>query len=174
MPIDRQIEQVFANRGTALEGGSTAVPMAAVADVPPPAVAAITQQVIETTPCALVARCYYPLAGTSGAAAKGGPTLLPALLRTIHLGYLTMTLERKAVEIGQLLGATKSEMGKMDKVLETLAKQANTFTNTIESARVRTRAVDRKLRSIEAADPIESARLLGTDDPGIEEEAEGG
>jgi acetyl esterase len=80
MPIDRQIEQVFANRGTALEGGSTAVPMAAVADVPPPAVAAITQQVIETTPCALVARCYYPLAGTSGAAAKGGPTLLPALL----------------------------------------------------------------------------------------------
>ena len=103
-----------------------------------------------------------------------GPTLLPALLRTIHLGYLTMTLERKAVEIGQLLGATKSEMGKMDKVLETLAKQANTFTNTIESARVRTRAVDRKLRSIEAADPIESARLLGTDDPGIEDESEGG
>ncbi len=90
-----------------------------------------------------------------------GPTLLPALLRTIHLGYLTMTLEQKAVHIGHLLGATKSEMQKMDKVLESLGKQANTFSNTIASARVRTRAVDRTLRSVEATDPVEGQRLLG-------------
>ena len=88
--------------------------------------------------------------------------MFPALLRTIHLGYLTMTLEQKAVHIGQLLGATKAEMGKMDKVLETLGKQANTFSNTIANARVRTRAVDRTLRSIEAAEPAEAERLLGS------------
>jgi len=90
-----------------------------------------------------------------------GPTLFPALLRTIHLGYLTMTLEQKSAQIGDLLEATKAEMGKMDKVLETLLKQAGAFTNTIETARVRTRAIDRKLRGINAADPIEAERLLG-------------
>jgi DNA recombination protein RmuC len=90
-----------------------------------------------------------------------GPTLFPALLRTIHLGHITMTLEAKAGEIGKLLGATKAEMGKMDKVLESLLRQAGAFSNTIERARVRTRAVDRTLRGIQAADPGEAEQLLG-------------
>ncbi len=90
-----------------------------------------------------------------------GPTLLPALLRTIHLGYLTMTLEQKAVQIGKLLGATRFEMQKIDKVLESLGKQAGTFSRTIETARTRTRVMDRTLRSVEAADAEEAPRLLG-------------
>jgi DNA recombination protein RmuC len=96
-----------------------------------------------------------------------GPTLFPALLRTIHLGHITMTLEAKAGEIGKLLGATKAEMGRMDKVLETLLRQAGAFSNTIERARVRTRAVDRTLRGIQAAEPGEAEALLGI---GVEEE----
>ena len=90
-----------------------------------------------------------------------GPTLLPALLRTIHLGYLTMTLEQKAVQIGKLLGATRYEMQKIDKVLESLGKQAGTFSRTIETARTRTRVMDRTLRSVEAADAAEAPQLLG-------------
>ena len=91
-----------------------------------------------------------------------GPSLFPALLRTIHLGHITLTLEHKAEEIGRLLGATKAEMGKIDKVLEALGKQAGTFSNTIERARVRTRAVDRTLRGISVIDAGEAERLLGT------------
>jgi len=93
-----------------------------------------------------------------------GPSLFPALLRTIHLGHITLTLEHKAEEIGRLLGATKAEMGRIDKVLEALGKQAGTFSNTIERARVRTRAVDRTLRGISVVDAGEAARLLGTAD----------
>ena len=78
-----------------------------------------------------------------------GPTLFPALLRTIHLGFVTLALEQKADQIRDLLGATKAEMGKMDEVLARLAKQAGMFTNTIERARTRTRAVSRKLRGVE-------------------------
>ena len=99
-----------------------------------------------------------------------GPTLFPALLRTIHLGHVTMTLEAKAGEIGRLLGATKAEMGRMDKVLETLLRQAGAFSNTIERARVRTRAVDRTLRGIQSADQAEAEELLGI---GAELEEEG-
>jgi DNA recombination protein RmuC len=77
-----------------------------------------------------------------------GPTLFPALLRTIHLGFVTLALEHKADQIRDLLGATKTEMLKMDEVLERLHKQAGAFSNTIERARARTRAVGRKLRGV--------------------------
>ncbi len=100
-----------------------------------------------------------------------GPTLFPALLRTIHLGYLTMTLEEKSAHIGQLLEATKAEMGKMDKVLETLGKQANTFSNTIESARVRTRAIGRTLKTVQSGDPVAAEQILGLAGPAEDDEA---
>lgn len=89
-----------------------------------------------------------------------GPSLAPALLRTIQLGTLTLSLEQKADEIQRLLAATRTEMGKMDGVLDRLAKQASTFSNTIDDARKRTRAVGRKLRGIEALDQAEANIVL--------------
>jgi DNA recombination protein RmuC len=78
-----------------------------------------------------------------------GPSLLPALLRTVRLGYVTLALEEKAGQIGRLLGAVKQEMLRMDDVLEKLARGAGTLGKTIEDARRRTRAVGRKLRDVE-------------------------
>ena len=92
-----------------------------------------------------------------------GPSLFPALLRTIHLGFITLALEQKADQIRDLLGATRGEMLKMDEVLDRLAKQAGTFSNTIERARTRTRAVTRKLRSIEAVEGERAEQLLEMD-----------
>jgi DNA recombination protein RmuC len=77
-----------------------------------------------------------------------GPTLFPALLRTIHLGFVTLALEDKADEIRALLGVTRTEMLKMDDVLERLARQAGAFSGTIERARLRTRAIGGKLRDL--------------------------
>jgi DNA recombination protein RmuC len=93
-----------------------------------------------------------------------GPTLFPALLRTIHLGYVTLALEEKADHIRDLLGATRTEMIKMDDVLERLGRQANTFSITIERARVRARAVGRKLRGVEVMDAVAAERLLEAGD----------
>jgi len=89
-----------------------------------------------------------------------GPTLFPALLRTIHLGFVTLALEHKADQIRDLLGATRTEMLRMDEVLERLAKQAGAFSNTIDKARVRTRAVGRKLRGVEQVDATRAETLL--------------
>jgi DNA recombination protein RmuC len=94
-----------------------------------------------------------------------GPSLLPALLRTIQLGFVTLALEQKADEVRRLLGATKSEMVKMDDVLEKLGKQAGTFSSTIERARVRTRAVGRKLRAVEALETGQAEAMLELDAP---------
>jgi len=89
-----------------------------------------------------------------------GPSLFPALLRTIHLGFITLALEQKADQIRDLLGATRTEMLKMDDVLERLAKQAGAFSNTIETARRRTRAVGRKLRGVEEVEAERAEQLL--------------
>ena len=89
-----------------------------------------------------------------------GPSLAPALLRTIQLGFVTLSLEQKAGEVGRLLGATRTEMLQMDKVLERLLKQAGTFSTTIERARRRTSAVSRKLRNLDTIAPGDASQLL--------------
>ena len=93
-----------------------------------------------------------------------GPSLFPALLRTIQLGHVTLSLEQKADQIRNLLGATRTEMLRMDGVLEKLARQAGSFGNTIDEARRRTRVVSRKLRAVEAVAPGAAEALLETDD----------
>jgi len=89
-----------------------------------------------------------------------GPSLLPALLRIVRLGYVTLALEEKAGQIGRLLGATRQEMLRMDDVLEKLARGAGTMRRTIEDARRRTRAVGRKLRDVELLGPVEAEEIL--------------
>ncbi|WP_158743866.1 DNA recombination protein RmuC [Acidisphaera sp. L21] len=81
-----------------------------------------------------------------------GPGLLPGLLRTVHLGYVTLSLEQKAEQIGRLLGATRQEMLRMDEVLERLARNAGSMARTIEDARTRTRVMQRTLRDMEGRD----------------------
>jgi DNA recombination protein RmuC len=90
-----------------------------------------------------------------------GPTLLPAMLQTIHLGHITLDLEQRAGEIGKLLGATRGEMVKMDQVLERLAANASAMSSNIEKARVRTRAVSRVLRNVEMVETETGQALLG-------------
>jgi DNA recombination protein RmuC len=97
-----------------------------------------------------------------------GPTLLPAMLQTIHLGHITLDLEKRAGEIGQLLGATRAEMTKMDDVLGKLAANASAMSTNIEKARVRTRAVGRVLRTVEMVEAGTAQTLLGL--PAEEEE----
>ncbi len=101
-----------------------------------------------------------------------GPSLFPALLRTIHLGFVTLALEQKADQIRDLLGATRTEMVKMDDVLAKLARQAGTFSNTIDQARRRTRAVGRKLRGVEAVETAQAEQLLELENEVLEEPTE--
>jgi DNA recombination protein RmuC len=93
-----------------------------------------------------------------------GPSLLPALLRTVRLGYVTLALEEKAGQIGKLLGATRQEMLRMDDVMEKLARSAGAMGKTIDDARRRTRAVSRKLHEVELLGPAQTDELLQLND----------
>jgi DNA recombination protein RmuC len=100
-----------------------------------------------------------------------GPTLLPALLQTIHLGHITLDLEKRSAEIGKLLSATRHEMTKMDDVLGKLAASASTMSNNIEKVRARTRQVGRVLKNVEMVEANTAQELLGLE---VSEEDEAG
>lgn len=89
-----------------------------------------------------------------------GPSLIPALLRTVHLGYVTLALEERTDAIARLLGLTRQEMLRMDGVLEKLARGAGAMGNTIEEARRRTRVLGRKLRGLDGQVPGDDLEAL--------------
>ena len=101
-----------------------------------------------------------------------GPSLLPAMLRTIQLGYVTLSLGQKADIVREMLGATKAEMQKWDDVLGKLSKQVGSVGKTIELAQVRTRAVARRLRGVESVAIDRVDELLGIEDDTTPVEAE--
>ena len=89
-----------------------------------------------------------------------GPSLAPALLRTILLGTLTLSIEQRAEEIHSLLGAVRGEMARMDAALGKIAGNAERMAKSVEEARRRTRAMDRKLRSVTVLEAAQADVLL--------------
>jgi len=89
-----------------------------------------------------------------------GPSLAPALLRTILLGSLTLSIEQRAHEIQGLLGAVRAEMMKMDAALQKLAGNAERVVTAISDVRKRTRAVDRKLKGVTALEAAQADAVL--------------
>ena len=95
-----------------------------------------------------------------------GPTTLLATLNSLQMGFRTLALERRSAEVWQVLGAVKTEFGKFGDVLAKTKKKLEEASATIDSAEVRTRAMARQLRAVEAmpaaAAAAATAGLLGT------------
>ncbi|WP_196778955.1 DNA recombination protein RmuC [Lysobacter silvisoli] len=92
-----------------------------------------------------------------------GPTTLLALLNSLQMGFRTLAIEQRSSEVWQLLGAVKNEFGKFAGVLEKTRSQLDTVRNSIDAAGVRTRAIERQLKGVEALPAEEARRLLGAE-----------
>jgi DNA recombination protein RmuC len=90
-----------------------------------------------------------------------GPTTLLALLNSLQMGFRTLALERRSAEVWQVLGAVKTEFGKFGEALARTRKKLEEATRTIDSAEVRSRAMDRRLRGVEALSEASAQELLG-------------
>jgi len=85
-----------------------------------------------------------------------GPTTLAALLNSLQMGFRTLAIERRSSEVWQLLGMVKSEFGKFGDVLAKTKKKLQEASNTIDTAEVRTRAIERKLRQVQEVPATEA------------------
>ena len=97
-----------------------------------------------------------------------GPTTLLATLTSLQMGFRTLALEKRSAEVWEVLGAVKTEFAKFGEVLARTKKKLEEAGNTIGQAEVRTKAMVRKLRSVEALPESRSAELL----PGLAAAAE--
>jgi DNA recombination protein RmuC len=88
-----------------------------------------------------------------------GPTTLLATLNSLQMGFRTLALERRSAEVWQVLGAVKAEFGKFGDVLAKTKKKLDEASNTIVQAEVRSRAMERQLRGVEAM-PVAGAQSL--------------
>jgi DNA recombination protein RmuC len=98
-----------------------------------------------------------------------GPTTLLATLTSLQMGFRTLALEQRSAEVWEVLGAVKTEFGKFGEVLAKTKKKLEEASSTIEQAEVRTRAMSRQLRSVEALPDGLAARVL----PGVDDGATG-
>jgi DNA recombination protein RmuC len=98
-----------------------------------------------------------------------GPTTLMAMLNSLQMGFRTLALEKRSAEVWQVLGAVKTEFGKFGDVLARTKDKIDAVSKSIEAAEVRTRAMARQLRSVEALPAERVPGLLGLDLPDDEE-----
>ena len=92
-----------------------------------------------------------------------GPTTLLAMLSSLQMGFRTLALEKRSSEVWQVLGAVKTEFGKFGDVLARVKSQTETVLNTLSSAEVRSRAMGRVLRQVEALPEAQAQALLPVD-----------
>jgi DNA recombination protein RmuC len=90
-----------------------------------------------------------------------GPTTLLATLNSLQMGFRTLALEKRSAEVWEVLGAVKTEFAKFGDVLAKTKKKLDEASSTIVQAEVRTRAMERQLRTVEALPIDRSHDLLG-------------
>lgn len=91
-----------------------------------------------------------------------GPTTLAALLNSLQMGFRTLAIEKRSSEVWAVLGAVKTEFAKFGDALESTRKKLEQATKSIESAGVRTRQIERKLKGVEGLPVVEARARLGT------------
>ena len=94
-----------------------------------------------------------------------GPSTMAALLNSLQMGFKTLAIQKRSGEVWQLLGAVKTEF---DKFGQGLAKMQQRLRQTDEELDqligVRSRAISRKLRSVQSLDEASASALLEIDD----------
>jgi DNA recombination protein RmuC len=92
-----------------------------------------------------------------------GPTTLLAMLNSLQMGFRTLALEKRSSEVWQVLGAVKTEFTKFGTVLAKVKTQTETVLKTIDTAEVRSRAMGRALKQVEALPDSQAQALIPMD-----------
>ena len=89
-----------------------------------------------------------------------GPSTMAALLNSIQMGFKTLAIQKRSQEVWKILGAVKSEFDKFENVIEQAQKKINMANDELDKlVGVRTRAIQRQLRSVESIENNEIIEL---------------
>ena len=92
-----------------------------------------------------------------------GPTNLVAFLSSLQMGFKTLAIEKRSSEVWEILGAVKTEFGRFGKILDKTKKKLQEASNVIDSASVRSRAIERKLKTVQELPEDDTVKVLGNE-----------
>ena len=91
-----------------------------------------------------------------------GPSTMAALLNALQMGFRTLAIQKRSGEVWTILGAVKTEFEKFGTGLQQMQRHLNqTGSDLEELIGPRSRAITRKLESVQQLDPDAAAELLG-------------
>jgi len=92
-----------------------------------------------------------------------GPTTLAAILNSLQMGFKTLAIQKRSSEVWQILGAVKKEFENFGGLMQKAQNNIQTGLNQLDDVMgKRTKAIQRRLRSVEALNESE-ARLILTE-----------
>ncbi len=86
------------------------------------------------------------------------------------MGFRTLAIQKRSSEVWKLLAAVKTEWTRYGDILDAVQKKLHQASDTIEKARVRSRAVGKKLKDVQELPAGEASALL----PHVTEDDAGG
>jgi DNA recombination protein RmuC len=89
-----------------------------------------------------------------------GPTTLWSILSSLQVGFRTLAIQKRSSEVWNLLAAVKTEWTKYGDVLDAVQKKLHAASETIEKAKIRSRAVGRKLKDVQVLPTGEAKAIL--------------
>jgi DNA recombination protein RmuC len=92
-----------------------------------------------------------------------GPTTLWSILNSLQMGFRTLAIQKRSSEVWNLLSAVKTEWSRYGDVLEAVQKKLHQASDTLEKARVRSRAVGRKLKDVHELPQDDAVSVLAID-----------
>ncbi len=101
-----------------------------------------------------------------------GPTTLSATLNSLQMGFRTLAIQKRSSEVWNVLSAVKTEFGKFGGILEKTKKKLDEASNNIGEIEKRSRAMNRKLKDVEALPQAQSQATLGVNEDIDDESAE--
>lgn len=102
-----------------------------------------------------------------------GPTTLGAILNSLQMGFRTLAIEKRSSEVWTVLAAVKTEFGKFGGMLQKVQNNLETASTQLDEViGRRTRAIERKLKNIEALPADQSTSILALGDALQDEEVD--
>jgi DNA recombination protein RmuC len=90
-----------------------------------------------------------------------GPTTLAAILNSLQIGFKTLAIQKRSSEVWQVLGAVKKEFENFGGLMQKAQKNIQTGLDQLDDVMgKRTKAIQRKLRSVESLSEEEAKLML--------------
>lgn len=99
-----------------------------------------------------------------------GPTTMAALLNSLQMGFKTLAIQKRSGEVWEVLGAVKTEFNKFGDVLASAQQRMQQANNELDKlVGVRTRQIQRTLKSVSELTSEKSSAIIGTNAAEIDE-----